>query len=179
VDPKLFEEMRAAGLYFVYMGLESGTEEGPKTLNKQITVERNLRAVEILKNLDIAYQFGFMLFEPSSTFASVKENLKFLHAIVDDGSVAVTFCRMIPYDGTLIKDELLRTGRLKGDICHPGYDFLDPRLDRFYHALTKVVDLRGWVHGYNSLSPQLNVAVGEAVILQRLFPPLADLPAYQ
>jgi hypothetical protein len=145
VDPELFAEMQAAGLYFVYMGLESGTEEGLRILHKQITVEQNLRAVAILKKLDLPFQFGFMLFEPSSTFESVRENLAFLHAIVDDGGVAVTFCRMIPYDGTPIKDELVRAGRLKGDVCQPGYDFLDPRLDRFYDALTRVVDLTGWV----------------------------------
>jgi radical SAM superfamily enzyme YgiQ (UPF0313 family) len=179
VEPELFAEMRAAGLYFVYMGLESGTEEGLKTLNKQITVEQNLRAVEIVKKLDLAFQFGFMLFEPSSTFASIRENLRFLHAIVDDGSVAVTFCRMIPYDGTPIKDELVRTGRLKGDICHPGYDFLDPRLDRFYQALTQVVDLTGWVHGYGSLSPQINIAWSEIAVLDRLFPPMQDMPSYK
>jgi anaerobic magnesium-protoporphyrin IX monomethyl ester cyclase len=50
VDPDLFVEMRRAGLYMVYMGLESGTEEGLKTLHKQITVEQNIRAVEILKH---------------------------------------------------------------------------------------------------------------------------------
>jgi anaerobic magnesium-protoporphyrin IX monomethyl ester cyclase len=179
VDPDLFAEMRAAGLYFVYMGLESGTEEGLKTLHKQITVEQNLRAVEVLKQLDLAFQFGFMLFEPSSTFELIREDLKFLHAIVDDGSVAVAFCRMIPYDGTPIKDELVRAGRLKGDICHPGYDFLDPRLDRFYYALTQVVDLRGWIHGYGSLSPKINIAWSEVFVLERLFPSLPDMAEYK
>lgn len=179
VDTALFAEMRDAGLYFVYMGLESGTEEGLRTLHKQITVEQNLRAVETLKRLDLPLQFGFMLFEPSTTFESIDENLAFLHAIVDDGSIAVTFCRMIPYDGTPIKDELVRTGRLKGDIFHPGYDFLDPRLDRFYNALTEVVDLTGWVHGYESLSPQINLAWSEVAILERLFPALPEMPDYK
>jgi radical SAM superfamily enzyme YgiQ (UPF0313 family) len=179
VDPELFAEMRAAGLYFVYMGLESGTEEGLKTLHKQITAEQNLRAVQILKQLNLTFQFGFMLFEPSTTFESIRENLEFLRAIAGDGSVAVAFCRMIPYDGTPIKDELVRTGRLKGDICHPGYDFLDPRLDRFYYALTQVVDLRGWVHGYGSLSPQINIAWSEIDVLERLFPPLSDMAEYK
>jgi radical SAM superfamily enzyme YgiQ (UPF0313 family) len=179
VDPDLFAEMREAGLYFVYMGLESGTEEGLKTLHKQITVEQNLRAVEVLKKLDLAFQFGFMLFEPSSTFESISENLAFLRAIAGDGSVAVAFCRMIPYDGTPIKDELLRAGRLKGDISHPGYDFLDPRLDQFYYALTQVLDLRGWVHGYGSLSPKINIAWSEIFVLERLFPRLSDLAEYR
>jgi hypothetical protein len=144
-----------------------------------MTVEQNLRAVEILKKLDLAFQFGFMLFEPSSTFGSIRENLQFLRAVVDDGSVALAFCRMIPYDGTPIKDELIRTGRLKGDLCHPGYDFVDPRLDKFYQALTQVVDLRGWVHGCDSLSPKINIAWSETAVLERLFPTLSDLREYK
>jgi radical SAM superfamily enzyme YgiQ (UPF0313 family) len=179
VDEVLFAEMKAVGLYFVYMGLESGTDEGLTTLNKKITAAQNLRAVQILKKLGIFFHFGFMLFEPSSTFQSIDENLTFLHAILDDGSVALTFCRMIPYDGTPIKDELIRQGRLTGDISQPGYDFLDPRLDRFYDALTRTVDLRGWVHGYDSLSPQINIAWGEIGVLERLFPPLDDMEEYK
>ena len=47
VDRDLFIRMRDAGLYLVYMGLESGNEQGLETLHKQITVQQNLKAVEI------------------------------------------------------------------------------------------------------------------------------------
>jgi radical SAM superfamily enzyme YgiQ (UPF0313 family) len=179
VEPDLFAQMRDAGLYFVYMGLESGTEEGLKVLNKHITAEQNIRAVEILNSLGLMLSFGFMLFEPSSTFESIRFNLDFLRKIVDDGTLAATFCRMIPYDGTPIKVELARTGRLRGNITHPDYDFLDPRLGDFYSALTRSVDLTDWVHGYQSLSPQINYAWTEVGILERLFPSLAGMSAYK
>jgi radical SAM superfamily enzyme YgiQ (UPF0313 family) len=179
VEPELFAAMRDAGLFMVYMGLESGSEEGLKTLHKQITVEQNIQAVEILKGLGLMFQFGFMLFEPSTTFESVRENLHFLRTIVGDGSTAATFCRMVPYDGTPIKDELLRTGRLRGDVCHPDYDFLDPTLTDFYHALCDVVETTGWIHGIHALSPQLNFAWSELAVMERLYPPLAGLADYK
>src|SRR5262249_52108006 len=96
VDPELFASMRDAGMYLVYMGLESGSEDGLDTLNKEITVEQNLRAVEMLKGLGVAFEYGFMLLDPSSSFESVRQNLNFLRAIVGDGSTAATFCRMLP-----------------------------------------------------------------------------------
>src|SRR5262249_32496088 len=68
IDPEVFVSLREAGLYFVYVGLESGNDEGLQTLHKQITVEQNLRAVEILKSLGLVFEYGFMLFDPSSTF---------------------------------------------------------------------------------------------------------------
>jgi len=116
VDAELMARMRDAGLYLVYMGLESGTEEGLQTLNKEISVEQNLAAVRTLKSLGIRFEFGFMLLDPSSSFASVRGNLAFLRQIVGDGSASATFCKMLPYDGTPIKQALEAPGRLKGDI---------------------------------------------------------------
>lgn len=179
VEPQLFAKMRDAGLYMVYMGLESGTEEGLKTLHKQITVEQNLRAVQTLKRIGLLFEFGFMLLDPSSTFESVRANVEFLRTIVGDGSAGVTFGKMTPYDGTPIKDELERTGRLRGDVSKPDYDFLDPRLTDFYQAISHIIDVTGWTHGYRALSPQLNFAWDEVAILEQLFPVVPDLPAYK
>jgi len=179
VDPELFARMHEAGLYMVYMGLESGTEEGLKTLRKQITVEQNIRAVEILKEIGVIFEFGFMLLEPSSTFESVAENVRFLRTIAGDGWTGVTFGRMVPYDGTPIKDDLERSGRLKGDVCKPDYDFLDPRLDDFYREICHFIDVTGWTHGHLALSPRLNFAWNEVAIIQHLFRNVPGLDAYK
>jgi anaerobic magnesium-protoporphyrin IX monomethyl ester cyclase len=179
VEAEIFAAMRDAGLYLVYMGLESGNEEGLKVLHKQVTVEQNLRAVQILKQVGLLFEFGFMLFDPSSSLESVRANLTFLQTILSDGCAAAVFCRMIPYDGTPIKDELERAGRLRGDICHPDYDFLDPKVTALYTSLSKLVDVWGWIHGYRALSPQLNWAWNEIAIMERLFPLLPGLPTYR
>lgn len=179
VDANLLNAMRGAGLFLVYMGLESGSEEGLKAMHKQITVEQNIRAVNILKSINLRFEFGFMLLDPSSTFESVRENLRFLRTIVGDGSSAAGFSRMIPYDGTPIKDELERSGRLLGDVLNPGYDFLDQRLQEYYEALTRIVNVAGWVHGIESLSPQITHAWNEIAILETLFPPLPGAFEYR
>jgi radical SAM superfamily enzyme YgiQ (UPF0313 family) len=178
VERELFIRMRDAGLYLVYMGLESGSEQGLETLHKQITVEQNLKAVKTLKSIDLMWEYGFMLLDPSSTFESVRENLNFLRTILDDGCLPVTFCRMLPYDGTPIKDELVRTGRLRGDVCNPDYDFLDPRLAEFYEGLTSVVNVRGWIHGLEAVTLQLATAWHEVAVMQRLFPALPGMTKY-
>ena len=179
VDRDLFIRMRDAGLYLVYMGLESGSEQGLETLHKQITVAQNLRAVKMLKSIGLMWEYGFMLLDPSSTFESVRDNLKFLRTILGDGCLPVTFCRMLPYDGTPIKDELVRTGRLKGDVCNPDYDFLDPRLTDFYEGLTNMISLRGWIHGLEAVTVQLSTAWHEVAVMQRLFPSLPGMRQYK
>ena len=179
VDSVLMSRMRDAGLYLVYMGLESGSEDGLDVLHKQITVEQNLRAVEMLKSLGLGFEYGFMLFDPSTTFESVRSNLRFLRTIVGDGSAPASFCRMVPYDGTPIKDELARTNRLRGDVYNPDYNFLDPRVDSFFHALNRMVHVSGWIHGIEALTPQLQYAKSEVAVMEALFPPLPGLDEYK
>jgi anaerobic magnesium-protoporphyrin IX monomethyl ester cyclase len=179
VDADLFARMRDSGLYLVYMGLESGNEAGLVSLNKSITVEQNIAAVDTLKRLGIRFEFGFMLFEPSTTFATVREDLAFLRRIVGDGSTAAGFCRMVPYDGTPIKDELIKAGRLRGDVCNPYYDFLDPKLGEFCYDLGQVLKVTGWMHGLDSVSQTLNVASSEFAVMERLFPRLPDIDDYR
>lgn len=179
IDADLFAEMREAGLYFVYMGLESGSEEGLTALNKSITVAQNLHAVETLKRLGLNFDFGFMLLDPSSSFHSILENVAFLRRIVGDGYTAAEFCRMIPYDGTPIKEQLAAEGRLRGDVCNPDYDFLDPRLSTFYVAINELLNVTGWIHGLHALSPQLKYAWHEVAVLERLYPSVPNLPAYR
>ena len=179
VEAELMARLRDAGLCVVYMGLESGSEDGLETLNKEITVEENLKAVATLKSLALHFEYGFMLFDPSSTFETIAESLAFLRAIVGDGTAPASFCRMVPYDGTPIKDELVRTGRFKGDIVNPDYDFLDPTVERFFHALNRMVHVSGWIHGVEALTPQLQCANTEIAVMERLFPALPGFGAYK
>jgi len=167
VETELFSILRDAGLYLVYMGLESGSEEGLDVLNKGLSVEQNLNAVNTLKGIGLMFQYGFMLFDPSTTFNSVRENLDFLRTITRDGDLAATFCRMLPYDGTAIKDQLAAEGRLRGDVTDPDYDFLDPRLDGLFREVNETLNMVGWIHGVRSLSPQLDWAWHEVAIIER------------
>jgi hypothetical protein len=50
---------------------------------------------------------------------------------------------MLPYDGTPVKDELEKAGRLKGDVCKPEYDFLEPRANALYRSLASLVNVWG------------------------------------
>lgn len=165
VEHELFARLRDAGLFLVYMGIESGTEEGLKVLNKQMTVEQNLAAIDTLKALGIQVSYGFMLFDPSSSFESIRENLGFLRSMVGDGRAAATFSRMLPYGGTPIRDTLRQEGRLRGDLTHPDYDFLDLRLNEYHRRLLPTV--RPWIYK-KGLSYELNYAWDELETLSRL-----------
>lgn len=176
LDKQLLEDMKSAGLYLVYLGIESGSRQGLKTLNKKVSIEDNYRAVALLKELDILFGYGFMLFDPSSTFATVLENIQFLRRIIGDGAAAAVFCKMLPYSGTPIEKELIDLGRLTGTVAQPDYNFTDSKLDRFYDQINET--LSAWVYGQNALSHNLNLMWHEVALIQRLLPNIQGLDAY-
>jgi len=116
------------------------------------------------------------LFDPSSNFESVRQNIGFLRRIVGDGSAPAVFSRMLPYGGTPIRDLLAREGRLRGDLTHPDYDFLDLRLNEYYRLLSDTV--RPWIHN-QGLSNQLSYAWDEIETFTRLTPDLHGTGAYR
>jgi radical SAM superfamily enzyme YgiQ (UPF0313 family) len=175
VESELFKSLRDAGLFLVYMGIESGVEQGLKILHKDMTVQGNLEAVRVLKETGLLVSYGFMLFDPSSTFDSVRENIQFLRRIVGDGSTAATFCRMLPYGGTPIRELLQREGRLRGDLTHPDYLFLDTRLNEYHRLLSRAA--RPWLD-QEGLSHQLSYAWDELEAIRRLVPGTARSEIY-
>ena len=176
VEPELFAMLRDAGLYLVYMGIESGTEAGLDVLHKQLDVATNRHAIQVLKDLDLLFEYGFMLFEPSSTFASIHANVDFMREIIGGGSAGATFCRMLPYGGTPIRAQLAKERRLRGDVARPDYTFLDPRLDDFHRLLDAAAG--HWIHG-DGASHRLNWAWHELTVARRLVAGLEGVDEYR
>ena len=153
VDENIFVMMKKCGLFLVYLGIESGTDEGLRLMNKRMKVKTSLEAVACLKRLNISYDYGFMLFDPSSTFESIHENLDFLERICGDGSTPISFCKMLPYAETQVEHELSVQGRLKGTTGFLDYDFLDDRLNQLFPAITQC--FWSWIMEHDGL---LNLA---------------------
>jgi hypothetical protein len=86
---------------------------------------------------------------------------------------------MVPYDGTPIKDALVAEGRLRGDVCNPDYDFLDPRLEDFFERVNDALHTTGWIHGLRALSPQLKFAFNELALMEGFTPSLPGLGGYR
>lgn len=138
LEPHILEKMIEHGLMAVYLGIESGSNESLRMLNKHVTVEQNLSAIELIKRHNIALAIGFMLFDPSSTVATLQDNLQFLRAVSEDGYFPINFCKMLPYAGTPIETQLRNEDRLTGSITHPDYDFIDPRVNWYAFIVQRI-----------------------------------------
>lgn len=144
IEEDILIKSRDRGLIAVYLGVESGNARGLQTLNKHVTLEQNLSAIEILKRIDLTFEMGFMLLDPDSTIGTVRENIEFLRHVTADGSCCVNFCKMLPYSGTPIEERLRKEGRLMGSLSQPNYNFLDPRLDWYEFFLSETFHFRNF-----------------------------------
>jgi radical SAM superfamily enzyme YgiQ (UPF0313 family) len=149
IDYATFLMMKKHGLYLVFLGLDDGTDTGLARLNKQMTVRKSLEGIKILKRLEIGFDYGFMLFQPSSTYDSINDNLDFLRQICGVGYTSVTFLKLMPYFDTRIEEELRKEGRIKGRLGFLNYDFLDESLNSYYEFVTTC--LMKWIRDIDGL----------------------------
>lgn len=140
----ILSTLKASGLTHVYMGVESGDEQGLKNMNKMIKPERHIQAGKTLRKLGLSFDFGFMLLDPWSDFRMVRSNIDFLEQFVGDGWAVASFCRMLPYAGTPTAKKLQQEGRLGGSDEEPDYQFLDAKLDVFYTWMLRTFHTRNF-----------------------------------
>lgn len=138
VRTHIIKPLVEAGLTHIYLGVEAGDENDLKHLNKLMKSETHLRAASVIESFDLSFDFGFMLMNPWSTFESVQNNIDFLLKITEGGRSVISFCRMLPYVGTPVADRLIKEGRLNKNNLEADYNFLDPRLDKFYQWMLDV-----------------------------------------
>ncbi len=159
VDSQLFSEMKKCGLFLIYLGIESGTDDGLRFMNKKIKVKQIYSGVKTIKDLDILYDYGFMLFDPLTTIESIHHNLDFLEQIIGDGTSPIGFGKMRPYAETRIEADLRGQGRLIDRRGFEDYHFLSHSVNELYRVVTNaflewigshegVANLCKWVRYY-------------------------------
>jgi anaerobic magnesium-protoporphyrin IX monomethyl ester cyclase len=177
IERERFSRLRDAGLLIAYLGIESATDTGLKLMNKRVKAETNLRAIEILRELGIHCDFGFMIFDPSSTLDSVQHNLNFLDAVCGDGHTCATGCKMIPYAETAIEHQLKQEGRLILQDEHENYHFLDSATEELYEWFANTFG--HWVEDPEGVLSHCRLAKHRLAVLNRCEPFEKNLHAIQ
>jgi anaerobic magnesium-protoporphyrin IX monomethyl ester cyclase len=172
VDRDVLQQLMEVGLGVVSLGIESGNEEGLRILNKHYTVSDVHRAIDTLLEIGLPFEYGFMMFDPSSTLGSLRSNLEMLTSICSRGDVPIQFTKMVPYAGTPIAESLRRARRLTGTIDSPGYGFSDERVTLVESAFGQL--FASPEHGRFTVANQLHAEKFLALLRSKFFP---DEPA--
>ncbi|MCL2722175.1 MAG: cobalamin-dependent protein [Treponema sp.] len=74
----LLSILKVLGLRKVFLGVESGTAEQLKRYNKQHHPNEAVMAINLLRDLKIQIEIGYILFDPLCTIPEIEDNIKYL-----------------------------------------------------------------------------------------------------
>ncbi|MFA6433251.1 MAG: radical SAM protein [Elusimicrobiales bacterium] len=110
VDQELLTLMKQAGCYRVFYGIETGSAEILKLINKGETLGEIRQAVTMAKKAGLEVYGFFMLALPGDTEKTMQETIEFARELdLDMAKAAIT----IPLPSTPYFEELDRAGRIK------------------------------------------------------------------
>jgi len=140
VEWDLFSQLRAAGLFRVFLGIESGVQGVLDRFGKRTTVEQNRSALELLGKLGIEPVVGYIMFDPDSTMEEFQASLAFLEQVFGSLAQARKYVSLPlnvleVYSGTPIASRLQQEGRLRGDLLGYTYHIPDARVRWLVRAI--------------------------------------------
>jgi radical SAM superfamily enzyme YgiQ (UPF0313 family) len=166
VEENLFRRLLDMGVVRAYVGIESGSDHGLRTLNKRTTVLQNRRALEILHRVGMLADFGLIIFDPDSTVEDIRANLSFLREMGGQGQAPLSFGRMEVYAGTPILERLRQEQRLTGNYLAWQYTIADLRVEMLWRLM--IAAMRHRQYDNNGLARQCSIAYYELMMYRYL-----------
>jgi hypothetical protein len=151
------------GLRSVLVGLESASSLVLNRFKKATTPAVNSQALRLLGVFGLNISAGFIMFDPDTSLADIKDNIRFLRRHLNRLSDCRLLNRLQVYTGTSAYHDLLARGRLTGTYLNPQYEFSDERIAWLYQVSTELmggwIDLiEDWARGRQPASPQIPLA---------------------
>lgn len=143
MDDSYYTLAYEAGVESFFIGVESGNEEDLKRYVKGAKPEDSLRAVKKLMEHNIYPSFGFICFNPYSTYNSLQENLDFLHksGLIYNSHQILSRLEIMPQalmKDRLIADHLLDEFHFDSDVY--SYRYENPDIEKLYFLLCDAID---------------------------------------
>ena len=145
VDPAVFSlwQERLGGVR-LFLGIESSTAQGLKTLWRGVKKEQNEQALAVLESQGAYTCFNMLLLDPDTTTGSLRTNLDFLERWAE---VPSNFGRVELYAGTPLLARMQAEGRCSGDWMGWDYTLASPALQRIYSLFVRCFHARNFAPG--------------------------------
>lgn len=123
---EILQRLKELGLVRVFLGIESATERGLSSLERDQSVAESERALEACAQLDISAQFTLMVFNPDATLDTLRSDVAFMRRFCGN---PLNFCRAEIYMGTPLEKRMIELGRARGNYLAREYNLSDPVAD--------------------------------------------------
>jgi anaerobic magnesium-protoporphyrin IX monomethyl ester cyclase len=130
VTPEVIGAMRdRVGLIRLFLGVESSTQQGCRTLGRGVRAGEAERALGVLEHLGLYVCFNLLVFDPDARAEALLANMDFMQA---HGEHPSNFGRVELYAGTPLLARLRGEGRARGDYLAWSYDQGSPEMERIF-----------------------------------------------
>jgi radical SAM superfamily enzyme YgiQ (UPF0313 family) len=110
IDEEILNLAIDIGLNKILIGLDSGSEKTLQDFNKGLTLNDNIKAVEIIKKSSVKdFAIGYIMFNPYSDINEIRQNLEFLKRM-PTFRYSNLFSYAFPYEGTMLCSQLKSEG---------------------------------------------------------------------
>ncbi|HPZ07013.1 MAG TPA: radical SAM protein [Candidatus Eremiobacteraeota bacterium] len=156
VDYDLFTRLKEVGLHNIFVGTESFIPRSLKLFRKAITVEMNMKSLEIMSRMDLDFQVGLIVFEPFTTFDEVKESLSVINLLYEKYNYASPLWieRLRIYHGTKIQKMLENKGILEGVFPYYSYKIQDEKVNTLSKVIIEAISSYTGTEKDSMLAPQ-------------------------
>jgi anaerobic magnesium-protoporphyrin IX monomethyl ester cyclase len=117
------------GLIRLYLGVESDSEMGLRTLGRRVGSAQNHQAMELLERAGVYACFNMLIFDPSTKIEDLETNLAFMEKFAE---VPQNFGRVELYAGTPLLALMQAKGRCQGDYLEWDYRMADEHVQRIF-----------------------------------------------
>lgn len=78
IDEDTMEVLVKAGLSNLFIGIESGNQATLNSINKNLSVQANKNAINIVRKFGIKLNMGFIMFDRNADLTGIRQNFEFL-----------------------------------------------------------------------------------------------------
>lgn len=145
MNDKYYDLAYKAGVECFFVGVESGNQSDLNLYEKRITVQDNLKAIRTVLEHHIYVNYGFICFNPYSTFERIQENLDFLYhsGLVYNSYHILSKMTIMPQSSLkdkMLADKLIDEFHFDSDIRD--YKFVHPEVLEFHSAIYKIINTK-------------------------------------
>ncbi|MEN0653394.1 MULTISPECIES: B12-binding domain-containing radical SAM protein [Hyphobacterium] len=136
VEESLFRLLRKAGAVDCLIGIESGVDRILRMYNKGASVDQNVRAINILKNIGMTLNLAFIMFDPRMTFGELRTNFEFLEHN-DITTIDALKSWLWPLHGTPALDQIRELGLITNETIEGvEYRFQDHQVQAAFNFIS-------------------------------------------
>ena len=130
LDREILDALRSKlGLIRIFLGVESDSEMGLRTLGRRVDSAQNHRAMDLLEKAGVYVCFNMLIFDPDTRIEDLQTNLSFMERYAE---VPMNFGRVELYAGTPLLARMQAEGRATGDYLEWDYRMASEEVQRVF-----------------------------------------------